>query len=413
MRINKCRFCGNSNIEFIGGIGNQCLSSVFPSSPSDNYSKSPLELALCIKDKRTDSCGSVQLAHDYNLQKMYQEYPYSSSSNSSMKGVLENVASSAFSFCDGNSNVILDTGGNDGTLLSFFEDKAEKLINIDPASNVKPIINSSKYHRIVDFFTKEKYFQSFGKQKVNLAFSIAMFYHLSNPIKFAKDIESVLDDSGVWVIQMAYLPAMINTNMYDNIVHEHIGYYGVTHMQWILSKANLDIFNVLENDVYGGSFRLFVKKKNNIKIPIYESVQNYITKEIEEGIYRPETYQSFFMRVNETKNSLISLINSLMKDNKSIWIYGASTKGNSIMQFCNIDNSQITAAADTNSFKIGKYIIGSNIPILSEEQMRSQKPDYLLCLPYGFVEDFILREDELINQGTKFIVPLPEVRILP
>jgi hypothetical protein len=239
-----------------------------------------------------------------------------------------------------------------------------------------------------------------------------MFYHLHNPVGFCKDVESVLDDNGVAIIQMAYLPAMIKTNMYDNIVHEHAGYYGAQHMKWILEKAGLELFDVELNDVYGGSFRTFAKKKGNPNFPPTKRLQNTLEEELSEGIFKTETYTGFMNRINKTKIDLTELVTKLKNQGKSIWIYGASTKGNTIMQFCDINSQLIEAAADSNPFKFEKYMIGTDIPIVDENKMREKKPDYLLALPYSFVDAFKKREKELVEGGTKFIVPLPEVKII-
>ena len=239
-----------------------------------------------------------------------------------------------------------------------------------------------------------------------------MFYHLHNPVGFCRDIESTLDDEGVAIIQMAYLPAMIKTNMYDNIVHEHTGYYSTQHMKWILEKAKLEPFDVELNDVYGGSFRIFAKKKDNPNFKPTKRLQKNLEEELNWGIFEISTYSNFMNRINKTKEDLRGLIKKIKGEGKNIWIYGASTKGNTIMQFCDIGGDLIEAAADSNPFKFGKYMIGSDIPIVNEEKLRQEKPDYLLALPYSFVGAFREREKELVEKGAKFIVPLPEVKVI-
>jgi len=343
---------------------------------------------------------------------MYEHYPYTSSSNSSMKRILENVANCGKSLNNLNpGDTVLDIGCNDGTLFDFFKNEDVNLIGIDPAQNIESVVKSDRLIMLKDYFTA-KNFNKISKDKAKLAFGIAMFYHLHNPVEFCKDVESVLDDNGVAIIQMAYLPAMIKTNMYDNIVHEHAGYYGTQHMKWILEKANLELFDVELNDVYGGSFRVFAKKKDNPNFKPTKRLQNTLEQELNEGIFETQTYSSFMSRVNRTKEDLNYLIKQIKNKGKNIWIYGASTKGNTIMQFCDIGPDSIEAAADSNPFKFGKYMVGSDIPIVNESKMRQKKPDYLLALPYSFVDAFKKREKELVESGTKFIVPLPEVKII-
>ena len=273
------------------------------------------------------------------------------------------------------------------------------------------MITSGDYTFVNDFFS-ERAFRSVSKKKAKLIFSIAMFYHLDDPMKLVRNVAASLDDAGVWIIQMAYLPAMIRTNMYDNIVHEHACYYGANHMKWIMEQAELEVFDVEENNVYGGSFRIFVKKSGNSKFSATDRYKKILEKEITEGIYEKETYTKFTERINKTREDLIALCKKIKAEGKSIWIYGASTKGNTILQYCDIGKETITAAADANPFKVGKLVIGSDIPIVDEAEMRKAKPDYLLALPYSFVEGFMKREADLLASGTKFIIPLPEVKVL-
>ena len=412
-KVKKCRVCKNTNLIPVIDLGDQYLSSVFPNDISykKDTVKYPLDLVLCKKSKNT--CGALQLGHNINLESMYELYPYSSSTNSSMVGVLKDVVDSAFPLVElKKDDLILDIGGNDGTLLSFFAKEKLDLLNIDPAQKIKPVFKSDNYQYVCDFFNK-KIFEKSTNKKAKLIFSIAMFYHLSNPVEFSREVGSVLSEEGVWVIQMAYLPRMITTNMYDNIVHEHAGYYSANNMQWIMERAGLEVFDVMLNDVYGGSFRIFVKHKSNTKLKKTKRLAKIIAQEKKQKLNNITTYFNFMKRIEKTKTDLKKLIKKIKSENKSIWIYGASTKGSTILQFSDITNKEIDAAADSNPFKLGKYIIGADIPIKDEKALRLAKPDYLLALPYSFIEGFIQREKGLVDQGTKFIVPLPQVKVLP
>jgi len=404
--------CGNTELVPCIDIGEQYLSSVFPENLyyRKDAVRYPLDLVMCRKKEGT--CGLVQLGHRLDLTAMYDAYPYTSSTNSSMSRILEDVAESARALKNiGEGDVILDIGGNDGTLLSFFRERPYTLVNIDPAKNVSPVVNLPQYTHVRDFFS-ESAFTSVSAKKAKLIFSIAMFYHLDDPVKLSHDVAACLGDEGVWIIQMAYLPAMIRTNMYDNIVHEHAGYYAAQHMKWLMESIGLEVFDVTENDVYGGSFRIFVKKRGCMKFPPTERLRALLQKELDEGVFEPATYQKFMQRIEKTRTDLVNLCRKVKAEGKTIWIYGASTKGNTILQYCGIGCDEITAAADSNPFKMGKYIIGSDIPIKDEAAMRAAKPDYLLALPYSFIDGFMKRETDLLAQGTKFIIPLPEVRVI-
>lgn len=411
-RITNCRFCGNKNIIPVIDLGNQYLSSIFPSSLSyrKNLKKEPLKLILCKKSENT--CGALQLSHSFDMSHMYKQYPFSSSSNSSMAKILKDVLGSALAYIKlKDDDLVLDIGGNDGTLLEYLKDKKCDLLSIDPAQNVKSVFISKNFKIVKDYFN-EKVFKKTTTKKARLVFSVAMFYHLYDPIGFSKQVEACLCEDGIWVIQMAYLPAMVRTNMYDNIVHEHIGYYGVSHMEYILEQAGLEIFDVTESDVYGGSFRVFAKKKGCQKYSKTSRCQSKLTAEKKMGIYNPKIYRDFSKRVEKSRTDLIALCKKIKLKGKTIWVYGASTKGNTILQYCRIDKKMIEAAADSNPFKFGKYLIGSDIPVKTEDEMHRAQPDYLLVLPYSFVGMFMKREADMVKNGTKFIIPLPRVKVL-
>ena len=413
-KILKCRVCGNRNLLPCVDIGEQYLSSIFPDRL--DYRKSltpyPMDMVLCEK-KSEKTCGLVQLGHELDLSGMYAHYPYTSSSNSSMKAILQDVMKSGVDLNHLRmGDVILDIGCNDGTLLSFFKDSPYQLVGIDAAQNIKRVFASSNFKFSQGFFNR-KAFDHLSPQKAKLIFSIAMFYHLSDPISFSKDVAACLQEDGVWIIQMAYLPAMLKTNMYDNIVHEHAGYYGIETLQWVMGQVGLEIFDVLLNDVYGGSFRAFVKKKNSNAFQTTPRFNQLLEAERCEHLFDVKTYQDFDRRIQKTRQDLIQLLKKIKSEGKKVWVYGASTKGNTILQYCGIGRDLLEAAADANPFKFGKYIIGGDIPIKNEDEMRAAKPDYLLALPYSFAPAFVKKEEALMRQGIQFIVPLPDVHLLP
>jgi SAM-dependent methyltransferase len=411
--LDRCRVCGNTELVPVIDIGEQYLSSIFPDDLDyrGEVPRSRLDLSLCAK--RPGTCGLLQLSRRHDIEAMYAAYPYTSSTNSSMARILGDVARSGRAAADLRpGDLVLDIGGNDGTLLSFFAEDDLDLVTIDPARNVEPVFESERFTHSRDFFSAETY-REVADRPARLVFSVAMYYHLDDPLAFTREVAEVLADDGVWVIQMAYLPAMLRTNMYDNIVHEHAGYYATRHMQWIMERAGLEVFDVTLNDVYGGSFRVFVKKAGAQAHPATERLAETLRAEDELALFEPDTYASFQRRVERSREELVGLCREIVSRGETIWVYGASTKGNTILQFCGLDAAQLVAAADANPFKVGKYIVGADIPIRGEDEMRAARPDWLLALPYSFVEAFMDREAELVARGTRFLVPLPEVRTLP
>ncbi|SRR6266540_679632 len=413
--IEKCRVCGNPSLRPCLSLGNQYLSSMFPTS-LDYHAEVPslpLELVICEPTDGAKTCGLVQLAHELDLSGMYEQYPYTSATNSAMPAILKNVADAGRrEHALRQGDTVLDIGCNDGTLLGFFDNDPVELVGIDPARNVEFTLKPDRCKHARDYFSQAAY-ERLTTNKAKLIFSIAMFYHLHDPIGFSRQVANCLADDGVWIIQMAYLPAMLSTNMYDNIVHEHAGYYATIHVKWIMDRVGLEVFDVELNDVYGGSMRVFVKKKGSAAHPLTERYRENLQSEMAAGIYDLATYAAFAKRIEKTRDDLREFCRRARAENKTIWIYGASTKGNTIVQYCGLGPQDLVAAADANPFKIGKYIVGPDIPIRDEAALRAAKPDYLLALPYSFVDSFMKRERELLASGSRFVVPLPEVRVLP
>jgi NDP-4-keto-2,6-dideoxyhexose 3-C-methyltransferase len=411
--LEGCRVCGNARLEPVIDLGEQYLSSIFPDDPSyrGELSRSRLDLALCVAD--SGHCGLLQLGRRHDISAMYAAYPYTSATNSSMAAILRDVAEGGRAVAALRSgDVVLDIGGNDGTLLSGFADDDVDLFIVDPAQNVESVMPADRLTQVREFFSPAAYRKVTEKQ-ARLVFSIAMYYHLDDPMGFTQGVADVLEEDGVWVIQMAYLPAMLDTNMYDNIVHEHAGYYAVSHMKWIMERAGLEIFDVTLNDVYGGSFRVFVKHAGSARNPPTERLAQTLQAEQRMGLFDPSTYRAFQARIEQTRTDLVSLCREIAARGESIWVYGASTKGNTILQFCGLGRGELVAAADANPFKFGKLMVGTDLPIYDEERMREERPEWLLVLPYSFVAAFMEREADLVSSGTRFIVPLPEVRTLP
>jgi NDP-4-keto-2,6-dideoxyhexose 3-C-methyltransferase len=407
--------CQNADLLPCFSLGSQYLSSMFPENLAyhETVPRLPLDLVMCAPTDRAETCGLVQLAHDLDLSAMYAAYPYTSATNAAMPKVLRSVADSGRAVQPlAAGDVVLDIGCNDGTLLGFFKDDAVDLVGIDPAKNVVFSLDAKRCAHVRDYFSAQAY-RGVTKKPAKLVFSVAMFYHLADPVGFSRQVAECLADDGVWIIQMAYLPSMIATNMYDNIVHEHAGYYGTQHMKWVMEKAGLELFDVEVNDVYGGSFRVFVKKKGNTKHAPTARLRENLKMEDDAKIYDVATYKAFAHRIEKTRGDLRTLVSKIRAAGQCIWVYGASTKGNTILQYCGIGKDEIAAAADASPFKLGKYIVGADVPIRDESAMRAARPDYLLALPYSFVDAFIARESELVGRGTRFIVPLPEVKVVP
>jgi hypothetical protein len=414
--INKCRVCGFNDLSPIISLGELYVSDFLGSEEGDRAKKAPLELILCEESK--GGCGLLQLKHTVSHEALYRNYWYRSGMNKTMTDELNGIAAKVESLLDlKEGDFVLDIGANDGTLLRGYKVKGISLTGFEPAKNLVAWNSEGTTKIIQDFFNLESWQKEFGNTKAKSITAIAMFYDLDDPNKFVADVAGCLDDNGVFIIQMSYLPLMLSQNAFDNICHEHLKYYSLLSLENLLKRHNLEVFDVELNDINGGSFRIYIKHKNggaNIKISEgankrIDYLRNY-EKEI--GLNNRKIYDEFVKRVYDIKDKISNFIKDEIKQGKKVYIYGASTKGNTLLQFFNLDNNLISAAAERNPDKWGKKTVGTNIPIISEAQARADKPDYFLVLPWHFLKEFKERESEYLKNGGKFIVPLPKFVII-
>ena len=244
--------------------------------------------------------------------------------------------------------------------------------------------------------------------------SIAMFYDLERPRDFVADVSAVLAQRGVWVMELHYLPLMLEMNSFDAIVHEHLEYYSLAVLEQLFAEEGLEVVHAELNDINGGSIRLFIGRAGQLERTPEQAkaIQTLRIREFELALDAPEPYEEFRRRSEQVRDDLATLLRQLKDDGKRVHVYGASTKGNTILQYVGIDTSLVSHAADRNPDKWGSETIGTGIPIISEDESRALKPDYYLVLPWHFLDEFVEREQEFLQSGGQFIVPLPEVRIV-
>ena len=406
--IQNCRSCNSANIEVVFDLGEQALTGVFQSEALDDISSGPVALVAC------DDCRLVQMQYSYLLDEMYSDgYGYQSGLTSFMRQHLKDVLSFASDQVTLNKgDYVLDIGSNDGTLLNHYPVNSYSLIGIDPVAK-KYLDRYPKDASVVtDFFSKESYF-SVASNKAKIVTSISMFYDLEDPVTFAKSISSVLSEDGVWVFEQSYLPAMLRTNSYDTICQEHVEYYSLAAIQHILQQAGMTIVDASQNEVNGGSIRLAaVHKSSALASKISPEASWLIKQEKNHDIFCNQPWIDFKKNVARQKLDLVNLLTELKTAGKTVIGYGASTKGNVILQYCGIGPDLLPFIGDITPFKDGVFTPGSKIPVISMEKAKAMKPDYFLVLPWGFRGDILLREKEMISNGTKFIFPLPFVEIV-
>lgn len=415
--IIRCRVCFSTDLLDIISLGEQKLSDFVEMKSKAEIPSYPLDLTLC------NSCHLLQLRHTAPPVELYTDrYGYRSGINQTMKTELNEIVELAQKAISLKPNdIVVDIGANDGTLLSSYKPDKIMRVGFDP---VKPFrkyfkkslkdIDKNHYKLFSTFFGSKPFIKTFGKKKAKIVTAISMFYDLEDPNKFIQDILEILDKNGVLIIQQNYLVGMISLCAFDNIVHEHLEYYSITSLENLLQKHNLEIFDAQETPINGGSIRTFIRRKGSTpKIRGGEQrVKNIRAHEKQLGMDKPDIYLNFASRVNSTKNALRNFIVKEVKKGKTAYIYGASTRGNTIIQACEFDNTIITAAAERNTDKWGKKIASVDIPIISEQQARVDHPDYFLILPWFFREEFIEREREYLEKGGKMIFPLPNLELV-
>ncbi len=406
--IEKCRVSGSKNLVSVLNLGHQVLTGVFPKSTSEQITSGPLELVWCPES------GLLQLRHSYNPDEMYgQNYGYRSGLNQSMVDhlaekirYLERLAALK------SGDVVLDIGSNDATTLKAYSVKGVKLIGIDPTGKKFAQYYTDNIKLVPDFFTAQAY-RSIESGPARIVTSIAMFYDLDSPIEFARQIESILADDGIWHFEQSYMPSMLRLSAYDTICHEHLEYYSLGVVKLILEKVGLKIVDVVMNEVNGGSFAVTAAKAANRSIVQNSAVINWLLEQEDRmGLHTPRPYRDFEERVFNHRDDLTRLIRALNADGNKILGYGASTKGNVVLQFCGLTQKDIPAIAEVNQDKFGRFTPGTYIPIVSEQEARAMKPDYFLVLPWHFKDVILRREKEYLTSGGKMIFPFPEIEII-
>jgi len=406
--IKKCRVSQSTNLLNVLSLGDQCLTGVFPRNRDEKISKGPLDLVWC-----PDS-GLLQLKQSYSLSEMYGDnYGYRSGLNISMVKHLQNKIQHLEKLVAlSSSDLVIDIGSNDATALQAYKNRDIIRVGIDPVGKKfeKYYVNGMRL--IPEFFPSSTFQKEFAGKKAKVITSIAMFYDLEDPKEFAASIEENLDEDGVWHFEQSYMPAMLRTNAYDTVCHEHLQYYSLSSVKTLLANCGLKIIDVQFNDVNGGSFAITAGKNASNFIESTAIIDWLLLQEERMGLNTPRPYRQFEERVFEHRTNLAELIKVLNADKKTILGYGASTKGNVLLQFCGITEKEIPYIAEVNEDKFGCYTPGTLIPIISEEEAKKMNPDYFLILPWHFKNTIIAKEQEFISRGGKFIIPLPEIQIV-
>ncbi len=409
-----CRTCGSRHLVPVIDLGDQYLQGSFVKDgyPMPPLRKIPTALVRCDVTRSEDACGLLQLAHSLPSEILYANYWYRSGTNETMRNHLKSIVDSALALLPSGNRRVLDIGCNDGTLLRFYPESFDRY-GVDPSDIAREI--KAPITVISSVFPSRIATETIGNKKFDIVTSIAMFYDLESPIDFARSIAEILSQEGIWILEMSYLPLMLKQNSFDTICHEHLEYYSLAVLEYIARKAGLRVFRAVLNDINGGSIRLYLTHAGNSRYDTVESkefLRSLNIREFELELDTDRPYLAFQHRIEKVREDIIGLLKKAKAEKKVVHLYGASTKGNVLLQWCGITTDLVACAADRNPGKHGARTLGTDIPIVSEEESRTAKPDYYLVLPWHFKAEFLERERAAILNGTAMIFPLPDVLVV-
>lgn len=407
-KIEKCRICGNTHLECVLDLGEQMLTGVFPREKNAKVTTGPLRLVKCVGGD--EACGLLQMEHSYDLGEMYGEnYGYRSGLNASMVAHLNNKVKRILGLVtlkDG--DLVVDIGSNDSTTLQAYPSKGPVLVGVDPTGIKFHNYYPPHIQLIPDFFSSALVKARFPGQKAKVVTSFSMFYDLEDPMDFMRQVYDVLADDGIWVFEQSYMPTMLDTNSYDTVCHEHLEFYALRQIKWMADKVGFNILDVEFNDVNGGSFSISVAKSLG-KAEVVPAVQKILDEERAKGLDTLAPYNAFAKRVANSKRELLEFIRAAHAEGKVVAALGASTKGNVLLQYCGLTDKEISFVGEVNAEKYSCFTPGTWIPIIPENDLLQNEPDYLIVLPWHFRKFFVAKRKW---KHAKLVFPLPNLEIV-
>ena len=415
--ISRCRICGNTELVPILDLGTQALTGVFPKATevSVPITTGPLILVKCNESPDGNSCGLVQLADIYDMSELYGlNYGYRSGLNSSMAAHLRTITDSLLAhYPPKEGDLILDIGSNDGTLLSGYPADRFTLAGMDPTGIKFKQYYPKQVTLIPEFFSSKSFDTAFGGKKASIVTSIAMFYDMEDPLGFVREVASVLADDGVWFFEQSYMPTMLSENAYDTVCHEHQEYYRLKQITYLLDKAGLVAVDIGFNKINGGSFYCIARKKTiTFASHCADALKILKTETATLKLNTLKPYLEFAKTVADHRDALRDTIAAFNKNGVPITGYGASTKGNVILQYCDFTSRDIGCIGEINKDKFGCITPGSQIPIVSEDEAKKASPKQMIVFPWHFKEHIVEREQAYLTSGGSLLFPLPKIEVV-
>ncbi|UJW29730.1 class I SAM-dependent methyltransferase [Saccharothrix sp. AJ9571] len=410
MEINGCRICGNRELVSVLELGEQALTGVFPRSRDEVVPSFPLELVRC----SPPGCGLVQLRHEPPLELMYHDgYGYRSGIRPFMVRHLARKVETVTGIVElGPRDVVVDIGSNDSTLLRAYPPDGPLLVGFDPVGEKFREYYPPKVELVADFFSREAFEQRLGDRRAKVVTSVAMFYDLPDPMRFMREVRDILADDGVWLLEMSYLSSMLSSGAYDIVCHEHLEYYALRQIEWMAERTGLRVISAEVTDVYGGSLCVVLAKDTGPHRPDEAALAGFRAKEAAAGLASSEPFEEFARRARRQREQLCEFLDLSAAEGRLTLGYGASTKGNVILQYCGLTEEHLPCIGEVSPEKTGTFTPGTGIPIVSEEEARSRRPDQLLVLPWIYRDGFVEREREFLAGGGRLVFPLPDLEVV-
>lgn len=405
--IKRCRICGEAKLTEVFSLGELALSGLFPRTIESDPPSGPLTLVSCAGE-----CGFVQLKHDYDREQFFQDsYGYCSGRNPAMVAHLRKSALEALAMARINSGaVVIDIGSNDGTLLWALAGKGLELYGVDPIAGRFAGRYPQGTALSSEFFPGPDLRRKLQGKKARIITSFALIYSTPDPLAMAREVRSLLGPEGIWVFEQSYLPLMLRSAAYDSICHEHVGYFSLRTLCWLLRNAGMKVVKLQLNDVNGGSIQITAAPLESHWAQAPE-LEEEIRRE-EEILSQRNSFSDFRRRVEKGRDELRALLERYRREGKRVSGVGASTKGNILLQYCELGPELISQIAEVSPEKYGHVTPGSHIPIVSEERDRDCSPDVRLILPWHFRSHFLEAERDFISRGGIVVFPLPVLEVI-